>query len=67
MPLEHPESDSLARAAVTRVPKLPQAQYDLTQQLYELAIAADRLGLYDAADFLRREIDTGAARLIELP
>jgi hypothetical protein len=35
------------------IPQQGQVQYDLTQQLRELRIAANKLGLYDAADFLR--------------
>jgi hypothetical protein len=35
------------------IPQQAQAQYDLTQQLHELRVAANKLGLYDAADFLR--------------
>lgn len=33
--------------------QLPQVQYDLVQQLRELRMMANKLGLYDAADFLR--------------
>jgi len=35
-------------------PQLPQVQYSLEQQLAELRAMANKLGLYDAADFLRR-------------
>ena len=35
------------------IPQLPQVQYDLERQLRELRMAANKLGLYDAADFLR--------------
>lgn len=35
------------------IPQQPQVQYDLTKQLQELRIAANKLGLYDAADYLR--------------
>ena len=35
------------------IPQQPQVQYDLTWQLRELRIAANKLGLYDAADYLR--------------
>ena len=34
------------------IPQQPQVQYELNQQLQELAIVANRLGLYDAADFI---------------
>lgn len=32
--------------------QLPQVQYDLERQLRELRVMANKLGLYDAADFL---------------
>lgn len=35
------------------IPQQPQVQYDLSRQLRELRIAANKLGLYDAADYLR--------------
>ena len=35
------------------IPQQEQVQYDLQRQLRELRIAANKLGLYDAADFLR--------------
>lgn len=35
------------------IPQQPQVQYDLTKQLSELRVAANKLGLYDAADYLR--------------
>lgn len=38
------------------IPQLPQAQYDLEQQLRELRLMANKLGLYDAADFLSKYI-----------
>lgn len=37
---------------IKNTPQLPQAQYDLQQQLRELRVMANKLGLYDAADFL---------------
>ena len=39
------------------IPQQSQVQYDLNMQLKELKIAANKLGLYDAADFLNRFID----------
>lgn len=41
--------------AIADMPQQAQAQYSLEQQLFELAIAADKLGLYDAADWLRNQ------------
>lgn len=38
---------------IKMIPQQPQVQYDLTKQLSELRIAANKLGLYDAADYLR--------------
>lgn len=39
--------------------RLPQSQASLTHQLQALIIAAERLGLYDAADFLKNRIAPG--------
>ena len=39
--------------AIKDIPQQPQVQYDLNRQLRELRIAANKLGLYDAADYLR--------------
>lgn len=36
------------------IPQQPQVQYDLNKQLEELRIAANKLGLFDAADYLRK-------------
>ena len=33
--------------------QLPQVQYDLQRQLRELRVMANKLGLYDAADFIK--------------
>lgn len=38
---------------IKTIPQQGQVQYDLHRQLQELRIAANKLGLYDAADFLR--------------
>ena len=38
---------------IGEIPQQGQVQYDLNRQLRELRIAANKLGLYDAADFLR--------------
>ena len=34
--------------------QLPQVQYGLERQLIELRVMANKLGLYDAADFLNK-------------
>jgi hypothetical protein len=39
------------------IPQQGQVQYDLTKQLLELRIAAKKLGLYDAVDFLKSIIN----------
>lgn len=38
---------------IKNIPQQGQAQYDLERQLQELRVAANKLGLYDAADFIR--------------
>lgn len=38
---------------IKNIPQQPQVQYDLNRQLNELRMAANKLGLYDAADFIR--------------
>lgn len=38
------------------IAKQGQAQYDLKSQLRDLRVAANRLGLYDAADFLEKHM-----------
>jgi hypothetical protein len=37
---------------INKIPQQPQVQYNLNQQLQELIIVANKLGLYDAADFI---------------
>lgn len=37
---------------ISTIPQQGQVQYDLQRQLRELRIAANKLGLYDAADFI---------------
>ena len=38
-----------------QIPQVPQTQMALNDQLKILRIAANKLGLYDAADFIRRD------------
>jgi hypothetical protein len=47
---------SIQRSAATRIPQQPQAQYSLDEQLEVLVVAANKLGLYDAADHLKDRI-----------
>jgi len=39
--------------AVNEIPQLPQVQYDTASQLRQAADAANKLGLYDAADVIK--------------
>jgi hypothetical protein len=41
--------------AVKQIPQVPQTQMALNDQLKILRIAANKLGLYDAADFIKRD------------
>ena len=45
-----------ASEAIKKLPQLPQAQYSLEEQLDELRRIANRLGLYDAAEWIEKEI-----------
>jgi len=40
--------------AIKEIPQLPPVQYSTVEQLRELRVAANKLGLYDAADFLTK-------------
>tara|TARA_R110000737_G_scaffold273863_1_gene280688 strand:- start:36 stop:182 length:147 start_codon:yes stop_codon:yes gene_type:complete len=40
--------------AIENTKQLPQVQYSLERQLIELRVMANKLGLYDAADFLNK-------------
>jgi hypothetical protein len=40
-----------------QIPKLPQRQDATTDQLQDLRLVANRLGMYDAADYLRTVLD----------
>jgi len=42
--------------AIRLIPQRPQTQVSLIEQLAVLQHAANRLGLYDAADFVQREL-----------
>ena len=41
---------------IAEIPQQPQVQYSLEEQLRELKFVANKLGLYDAADYLREVI-----------
>lgn len=38
---------------INNIPQQPQVQYSLMEQLEQLRLAANKLGLYDAADYLK--------------
>ena len=44
------------RDTIKAIPQLNQRQYDVTAQLIWLVTAANKLGLYDAADAIRRHL-----------
>jgi len=46
-------ADTTLKAVIASLPKLPQRQYDTTQQLVYLSQVAVKLGLYDADDVLK--------------
>jgi len=47
---------SLIKIRISAMNQLPQAQCGLNDQLKDLLQAANKLGLYDAADFLKKHI-----------
>lgn len=51
------ETDSV-EYVVGQMRQCPQVQYDLTTQLRQLIPAANKLGLYDAADYLHKIADS---------
>ena len=46
---------SSALDVARQIPQVPQTQRALNDQLKILRIAANKLGLYDAADFIKRD------------
>lgn len=38
---------------INNIPQQPQVQYSLMEQLEQLRLVANKLGLYDAADYLK--------------
>jgi hypothetical protein len=47
------DDDTLATEHIYMIPQLPQAQYSLEEQIAEMRHAAIRLGLVDAADWVK--------------
>jgi len=43
----------LSQSQIDQLPRWPQRQDSLTDQLRDLVIVADLLGMHDAADFIR--------------
>jgi hypothetical protein len=41
---------------IAQLPRLSQRQNGLNEQLFDLTRIANKLGMYDAADFISREI-----------
>jgi len=50
-----PRVGGSALNAAKQIPQVPQTQMALNDQLKILRIAANKLGLYDAADFIKRD------------
>lgn len=50
-----------AAEPIKAIPQQPQVQLDLRMQLEVLHAAANRLGLYDAADYVRDRIREDAS------
>ncbi|MFK3607875.1 hypothetical protein PVE_R2G0562 [Pseudomonas veronii 1YdBTEX2] len=46
------------QAAILAIPQQPQRQDGILDQLHDLRVAANKLGLYDAADLLRGMLDS---------
>ena len=48
---------------VTSIPRCPQRQDSVLSQLHDLRLVADRLGMYDASDWVQAHIEE--ARLLK--
>ena len=51
--------DKVMEDTIRAIPRLNQRQYDTLTQVLHLITAAHRLGLYDAADVLRKYTGEG--------
>lgn len=49
-----PEPEPLWKKELSKINQVPQTQEDLTSQLKKLYVIANKFGLYDAADFIRK-------------
>lgn len=50
------------QAAISAIPQQPQRQDGIQDQLHDLRVAANKLGLYDAADLLRGLLESDQSR-----
>ena len=56
MSFGYPDIDPILNELISKLPKLSQAQYSTKDQLLYLKDIAIKVGLYDAADFLKNGI-----------
>lgn len=49
-------NEALTAETLSEIPRFAQAQYELDKQLRMLHDAANRLGFYDAADYIKRRL-----------
>jgi hypothetical protein len=54
--IDTPKDTNNLIEVINNIPKQEQAQYSLNQQLNELGVVANRLGLYDASDFIEKTL-----------
>lgn len=52
-------SDTTLQQVIAKIPQQPQRQYGTDEQLQVLWFAANKLGLYDAADRIMAQITNG--------
>lgn len=53
--------DDALYAVITKIPRQAQRQYSTDEQMRVLIAAANRLGLYDAADRIKNQLDEPTA------
>lgn len=54
--------EEFSRRYLDAVARLPQTQIDTQTQLETLVMVANKLGLYDAADYINRSLESGKKR-----
>jgi len=42
---------------IANIPQQPQVQYSLAEQIHDLIVIANKVGLYDASDYLHRQLE----------